>query len=189
MPHLVLALGTAALTAAGSAWYLPALADLRAGDDRPHSTRTAAAACLTWWGSVALAAPLLLTPAPWRLPLAVAGAGAVVGGHLRLKAVRQRRAERREARRRWSLLLPGRPPVEEPRRVRPSRLLLGCLGVAALTGLIALLLMAGGPATARLAVMAGGTLLLASLFLLVATRTADHAALRPVRRTPDGGGR
>ena len=42
MTHTVLAIGTAALTASGCVWYLPAIADLQAGADRPRSTRTAA---------------------------------------------------------------------------------------------------------------------------------------------------
>ncbi|AZQ75117.1 MULTISPECIES: hypothetical protein [Streptomyces] len=64
MSNLVLALAAAALTVAGTVWYLPAVAELRAGADRPLSRRVSAAGCLTGWGACAGAVPLLLAP-PW----------------------------------------------------------------------------------------------------------------------------
>ncbi|MFJ1708093.1 hypothetical protein [Kitasatospora sp. NPDC088346] len=119
MAHPVLALGAAALTAAGSTWYLPALADLRAGDDRPRPTRLAAVACLTWWLGTAAAAVLLLTPAVWQLPAAVVLGGAVAGGLLRWTAAAGRSAERRADARRWAALPPGPAPLTIRRRARP----------------------------------------------------------------------
>lgn len=72
MSHPVLALGAAAVTAAGSVWYLPALADLRAGADRPASRRTGAVACLSGWTTAAAVAVLLLLTDNWWAPCAAA---------------------------------------------------------------------------------------------------------------------
>ncbi|MCZ9337902.1 hypothetical protein NGM37_08945, partial [Streptomyces sp. TRM76130] len=77
MAHPVLALGLALVTASGCVWYLPALADARAGADRPDSRRGRAAACLTGWTTVAGVAVLLLVTGSWWPPGAAAGAGAV----------------------------------------------------------------------------------------------------------------
>ncbi|MFE2511684.1 hypothetical protein ACFXC9_24980, partial [Streptomyces naganishii] len=74
MAHAVAALGAGALTAAGCVWYVPALADLRAGADRPDSRRFAAAACVTGWAGTAVLALLLLVAEGWWAP-GVAGGG------------------------------------------------------------------------------------------------------------------
>ncbi|MFH8799008.1 hypothetical protein ACH4F6_05315 [Streptomyces sp. NPDC017936] len=104
MSHAVAALGAAALTAAGCVWYLPALADLRAGADRPASRRVAAAACVTGWAWVGSLAGLLLVAEGWRAPGVAAAVGAVVTAALRLGAAVKRRREVRETARGWALL-------------------------------------------------------------------------------------
>ncbi|MFE1316135.1 hypothetical protein [Kitasatospora phosalacinea] len=119
MAHPVLALGTAALTAAGSAWYLPALLDLRAGPDRPRAARLAAAACLSWWSALAAAALLLAAPLPWPLPLGAALTGVLTAAALRGAAAAERRADRREQARTWSVLLRAEPP-RLPATARPA---------------------------------------------------------------------
>ncbi|MFJ6997492.1 hypothetical protein ACISUF_25645, partial [Streptomyces sp. NPDC003090] len=76
MNGTVLALGAGAVTASGCVWYVPALADLRAGADRPGSRRLAAASCVTGWATAAATAPLLLLGVPVLALLAAAAAGA-----------------------------------------------------------------------------------------------------------------
>lgn len=109
MSHGVLAVGVVVLLASGNVWYLPAYADLRAGQDRPRSRRPAAAAVLTGWGSAALTLLLLLMPvAPVLAALAaVAGTTAVVS--LAVQARLRRGQERREEEAHWSTLLAVRP--------------------------------------------------------------------------------
>ncbi|MGW4161105.1 hypothetical protein, partial [Streptomyces sp. NPDC004788] len=110
MNPVVPGLGVAALTASGCVWYVPALADLRAGADRPVSRRLAAAACLAGWATAAVTALLLLVGAPARplSALGAAGAGACLA--LRLRAAVRRRSEEREDAVCWTALkLP--PPV------------------------------------------------------------------------------
>ncbi|MFF2818854.1 hypothetical protein ACFVT9_25445 [Kitasatospora cineracea] len=120
MPHPALALGTAALTATGSAWHLPALLDLlglRAGADRPRAARLAATACLLWWCAPAAAALLLTTPLPWPVPLGALLTGALSGGVLHCSAAAARRADQREQARAWNVLHSGRPytlPADPP---------------------------------------------------------------------------
>ncbi|GAA4953861.1 hypothetical protein GCM10023238_20500 [Streptomyces heliomycini] len=97
MPQPVLALGCAAVTAAGCVWYLPALADLRAGADRPLSRRTAAIACLTGWGSLGTVALVLLVATTWWAPVGVAAAGGTAAAALRAGAAVRRAGEQREA--------------------------------------------------------------------------------------------
>ncbi|MFJ9645734.1 hypothetical protein ACWEPM_03085 [Streptomyces sp. NPDC004244] len=104
MSHAVPALAVAVLCAAGCVWYVPAIADVRAGADRPASRRTAATACLTGWGTAALVIPLLLASAPGALIAAVAGAGAAATAALLLHGRAQHGAEQREAARRWAAL-------------------------------------------------------------------------------------
>ncbi|MEW1635989.1 hypothetical protein AB0469_18155 [Streptomyces sp. NPDC093801] len=103
-------LGLAVVTAAGCVWYVPSLAELRAGADRPASRRVAAAGCLVGWSTVALLVPLLLAPG-WAL-LGAAVTGAAATAVLRLLAVAARRREEREAAADWAALrlpdlLPG----------------------------------------------------------------------------------
>ncbi|MGW3954338.1 hypothetical protein ACWEKM_26185 [Streptomyces sp. NPDC004752] len=112
MPQAVLALGLATVTVSGSVWYLPALADLRAGADRPVSRRGAAAACLSGWTTSGLVAVLLLVSKNWWIPCAAAMAGAVATVGLRAGAAVQRRRETRETARDWAELgRTGQPPA------------------------------------------------------------------------------
>jgi hypothetical protein len=120
MSHPVLVLGTAILTAAGSAWYLPALVDLRAGDDRPHATRLAAVACLVWWCGLGTACVLLLTPVPGRLAAAVTLAGAGSAALLRWTAALARRSEQREQARQWAALPDLLRSATSRHRLRPA---------------------------------------------------------------------
>ncbi|SDD75291.1 hypothetical protein [Streptomyces prasinopilosus] len=110
MSQPVLALGTAAVTAAGSVWYLPALADLRAGDDRPASRRTGAVACLSGWSTAAAVAVLLLLSDGWWPPCAAALAGATATAGLWARAAVHRRRGTREAARLWAQLGWSGPP-------------------------------------------------------------------------------
>ncbi|CAL9560870.1 hypothetical protein [Streptomyces sp. enrichment culture] len=114
MSGAVLALGIGAVTASGCVWYLPALADLRAGADRPVSRRLAAAACVTGWATAAATALLLLLGVPARPLLAVAAAGAGAGIGLRLRAAVRRRQEEREDAACWAALHCA-PPRRGPR--------------------------------------------------------------------------
>ncbi|MFB7945552.1 hypothetical protein ACFC6L_11570 [Kitasatospora phosalacinea] len=150
MAHPALALGTAALTAAGSAWYLPALPallGLRAGPDRPRAARLAAAACLSWWSALAATALLLTAPLPWPLPLGTALTGALTATGLRGAAAAARRAEQREQARTWNALLRAEPPRLPPAaRTAPAavRLTAGLAASAAAVSATATLL-AGRP--------------------------------------------
>jgi hypothetical protein len=99
----VLALGFAVVALAGYVWYVPALLELRAGAaDRPRSRRSAAAACLVAWTTVALTAVLL--PADGLGSLTLCAAGAAVTVVLRVRAVMQSRREVREAAGVWAEL-------------------------------------------------------------------------------------
>ncbi|MEU1422481.1 hypothetical protein [Kitasatospora sp. NPDC005751] len=172
MSHPVLALGTAALTAAGCVWYLPAVADLRAGEDRPRSVRTAAAACVVCWVGLALAGGVLPVVPDWRPAAGFALTGLVAGAVLRVRAYRHRRGEQRESGRRWAMLDAG--PV--PRGRRPAaRILAGWLlvglAVAAL-GALSLLLTAGGPVASRLGGAAAGAGVVSTAFLLIGLANA-----------------
>ncbi|MEV6979154.1 hypothetical protein [Kitasatospora sp. NPDC093806] len=167
MSHIVLAIGTAAITASGCVWYLPAIADLQAGEDRPHSARTAAAACVVWWACLALSGGLLLAVPAWQPAAQLALAGLVAGVILRVRAHLQGRAERREDAARWALLDPN--PV--PRSPRPAaRALLGWLlvGLAiASLGAASILLSGGGPLAPRVAAAAGSAAAVSTAFLLI----------------------
>ena len=117
MAHPVLALGAAAVIVSGYVWYVPAIIELRAGDDRPVSTRLAASACLAGWGTGAVLTLLLLTTAPWPALCAAALAGTAVAILLRVKAYLRRKAEQAEESRRWAALgcggtsAEGKPPT------------------------------------------------------------------------------
>ncbi|MEW2033552.1 hypothetical protein AB0901_23975 [Streptomyces roseifaciens] len=142
MSHIVLAVGATAVTLAGSAWYLPAVADLRAGDDRPRSGRLAARACVTEWAALAGVALLLFGPAPWQALCTVAGGGAAAGVLLRSRARAQLARERRESEACWAALRPasrpGGPGAGASRRVFLTWTLLGTVtaSVLALTLLL-----------------------------------------------------
>ncbi|MFJ9695667.1 hypothetical protein [Kitasatospora sp. NPDC101183] len=172
MTHTVLAIGTAALTASGCVWYLPAIADLHAGADRPRSTRTAAAACVLWWAALALAGGLLLAIPDWRPAAQIALAGLVGGAALRLRALWDRRAEQREAADRWATLDAG----PAPRTGRPAAVALAAwlvVGAAvALLGAASVLLTDDGGTAARVGLAAGSGAGVAVVFLLVGLTNA-----------------
>lgn len=172
MSHTVLAIGTAAVTASGCVWYLPAIADLRAGDDRPRSARIAAAACVVWWAALALAAGLLLVVPPWQPAAQLALAGLVAGVLLRVRARWQRRAEEREERLRWAAL----DVAVAPRTPLPAaRTLLGWLlaGLAvASLGAASILVTGGGALPARAVAAAGGAVAVSVLFLCIGLGSA-----------------
>ncbi|GAA1403062.1 hypothetical protein GCM10009639_47230 [Kitasatospora putterlickiae] len=174
MSHIVLAIGTAAITASGCVWYLPAIADLQAGEDRPRSSRTAAAACVTWWAFLAMAGGLLLAVPAWQPAVEIALAGLVAGVLLRVRALLQRRAEQREEAVRWALIDPGLAPL----LARPSpRVLLGWLlvGLAvASLGAASILLAGGGPLAPRLAAAVGSAVAVSTAFLLIGLGDARH---------------
>ncbi|MEU7470285.1 hypothetical protein AB0A94_17430 [Streptomyces sp. NPDC044984] len=171
MPQPVLALGCAAATAAGCVWYLPALADLRAGADRPLSRRTAAIACLTGWGTLATVAPVLLLAAAWWVPAVVAAAGGTAAAVLWTGTAVRRAGERREAARQWARL-PYEPPptARHPRGTVAALVVAG--PVAAVTAVVAPVVVVTVPA------------LVVGLLLMIAVR---HT--RMVRRTAASRGR
>ncbi|MFF4716902.1 hypothetical protein ACFY2V_36745 [Streptomyces eurythermus] len=145
MAHAVFALAAGTLTAAGGVWYLPALADLRAGADRPASHRQTAAACLTGWGTIGVATVLLLVAEAWWIPCAAVVAGAVLATGLRVRAAMRRRRETEEAAHHWAWLSPARPLDRTSRRPKVVAALIGS-GVAAATATAVLLAALGGPA-------------------------------------------
>ncbi|MFE6282690.1 hypothetical protein [Streptomyces sp. NPDC057877] len=142
MSHPVLALGTAVLTLAGSVWYVPALADLRAGADRPVARRTAATACVSGWSTAALVAVLLLLADGWWLTGAAAGAGAVATAALGLQAAVAHRRTARETAREWAQLVAAGPATTRRPRVTFAAILTVTLLTAVTT--VALLLTATG---------------------------------------------
>ncbi|MFC0598809.1 hypothetical protein [Streptomyces palmae] len=170
MSHGVLALGVALLCASGCVWYLPAVAELRAGGDRPLSQRLTAAACLSGWGSVALVAPLLLTPAPWSTVAVLPAAGAVLTCVLAVRARVQRGWEEREDARHWAAL--GRPLTVSgppPRRSFLVWLSPGLLLAPVAAGAV---LLTGESSPARGAVAAASAAAVTAVFLGAATARA-----------------
>ncbi|MFC3572648.1 hypothetical protein ACFOZ0_05010 [Streptomyces yaanensis] len=143
MSHTVPALGIAMVTASGCVWYLPALADLRAGADRPVSRRTAAAACLSGWSTTGVVAVLLLLAEAWWMPGATAVTGAAVTVGLRARAAVQRRREVREAARHWAELRHGSPLIgtDRTRNVFTALMAFGLIAA----GVTAAVLVATGP--------------------------------------------
>ncbi|MER7580134.1 hypothetical protein [Kitasatospora sp. NPDC097691] len=167
MNHTVLAIGTAALTASGCVWYLPAIADLQAGADRPRSTRTAAAACVLWWAALALAGGLLLVVPDWRPAAQIALAGLVGGAALRVRARWDRRREVRETAARWAALDAGPAPrTGRPLAVGLAAWLVVGAAVGSL-GAVAILLSGGGGAGPRVVLAGVGGAGVALVFLLV----------------------
>ncbi|MFD0265316.1 hypothetical protein ACFVGY_01785 [Streptomyces sp. NPDC127106] len=142
MSHPVPALAVAVLCASGCVWYVPAIADVRAGADRPASRRTAAAACLTGWGTAALVIPLLLASAPGALLAAVVGAGAASSAALLLHGRAQHGDEQREEARRWAELGCVRR-VAVGRRPGRARVAWALAAATAVPGTAAALLLAG----------------------------------------------
>ncbi|MGV4886912.1 hypothetical protein ACSR0Z_09860 [Streptomyces viridosporus] len=185
MSQPVLALGCAVVTAAGCVWYLPALADLRAGADRPLSRRTAALACLTGWGTLAAVALVLLVTTGWGAPGAVVAAGGSATAALWTGAAVRRAGERREAARQWAQLPHGPLPVAAHRsRGAVTALVVAgpAAGVAAVTALLPALGHGGGHGPATAVVPAAVVVVPAAavcLCLAVAarpTRAARHTA-------------
>ncbi|GGU55726.1 hypothetical protein [Streptomyces daghestanicus] len=164
MAHPVLALGAALLTAAGCVWYLPALAELRAGADRPDSRRDRAAACLTGWGTLAGVAVLLPAAGSWWPAAGAAEAGSLLTAALLVRAAVRRRRERRETVRAWTALTRRRPPARPPRHPRYRCAALLGTGLAASAGAALALAGTGRPGAACLvpAALTGLTLLLAA---------------------------
>ncbi|MFJ3336876.1 hypothetical protein [Streptomyces sp. NPDC086766] len=183
MSHAVAALGAAALTAAGCVWYLPALADLRAGADRPDSRRSAAAACVTGWAGVAALAVLLLVAEGWWVPGVAALLGAVTSTALRLRAAVQRRREARETAHQWAGLghVPG--PAGPGRSRYVVAAVLGC-GVAAAAAVAGMRAVAGPIQGVGWVASIAPTAAL-GLFLILAATHATHAT----RRTAPANGR
>lgn len=109
MSHAVLALAAAVSCVGGCVWSLPAVADIRARDDRPLSRRIAAAGCLTGWGTVALLAALLLTPVSWSVIGVVAATGAATATALAARSRVHRARELRETEKHWAACGYGTP--------------------------------------------------------------------------------
>lgn len=188
MAHGVLALGAAAVTAAGSVWYVPALTDLRAGADRPLSRQIAAASCVTAWGTGAVLALVLLLTDPWWAPAAVAAAGAVAAALLRIRAFALHRAEAEETRRQWRQLAPSVPVPTADRSRHGVALLVGTgLAAAAVTAVVRLTTAGVDSAGDRVAAVTAPALVLALFLALAAMHTRTTARSRPPRhreRTP-----
>lgn len=180
MSHAVAALGTGAFTLAGCLWYVPALADLRAGADRPDSRRIAAAACVTGWAGVGAVTVLLLMADGWWAPAAAAAVGAVACAALHLYAAVRRRREAREAAQHWTRL--GHvPPSAGPGRSR------NVVAAVMVCGMVVSVPVAvwqsvsgpGGGAGWTVAAVASATVM--GVFLIAAAlyaRTADRLARR-----------
>ncbi|MCH0566012.1 MULTISPECIES: hypothetical protein [unclassified Streptomyces] len=180
MAQPALALGTALLTFAGSVWYLPALADVRAGADRPDSRRSAAAACLSGWATLACLAVALLLTENWRLLVALAATGSALTAALRIRAAVRSRREARESARHWAELrrTPPRGGTHDA-RTRFAVLLGTGLTAAAVT---ALLLATGTPGTWPGWTVAAVPALLTAAALALASGRA-RAARRHTTRT------
>ncbi|MFE9770967.1 hypothetical protein ACFYOV_04635 [Streptomyces sp. NPDC005931] len=169
MVQPVLAMGCAVLTASGSVWYLPALADLRAGADRPPSRRAAAIACLSGWGTLGVVGLLLLVAPAWWVPGTAAVVGALSTVGLRIHAVARRAVERREVARQWAQL--GHDPLpaggHRSRGAVAALVVCGPLAAAA----VAALLPAAGPGDGPdRPVTAVVPLVVVALFLMIAVR-------------------
>jgi hypothetical protein len=183
---LVPALALGVLTASGCVWYVPALADLRAGADRPVSRRLAALACLGAWGATGLAALLLLTGMPWLL--LVPGAGLLGSAALRLAAWVRARAEAREDAAYWAAL-DARPEVPgAPQRVVGAVLATG-LSVAMAAALVLTWGHARGTVGARPLLAAPLVLTACTLAAALLTASRRGAGERTAARVPAVAGR
>ncbi|MCD9586872.1 hypothetical protein [Streptomyces sp. 8ZJF_21] len=179
MSHAVLALAAAVFCAAGCVWSLPAVADVRAREDRPRSRRIAAAGCLTGWGTVALLVPLLLAPASWTGIGAVAVAGAATATALAARSRVQRAHELREAEEHWVAWGYGVPVRPAP---APSRAFLIWLlpGLVVATAVATAILWSGQADLGRTAAAALTAAGIVSVFLAIALvdPAGGHAARR-----------
>ncbi|OIK28060.1 hypothetical protein [Streptomyces malaysiense] len=171
MAHPLLALATTAVTAAGGVWYLPALADLRAGADRPVSRRVRAASCVTAWSTAAAVAVLLLTTDSWKWPATAAAAGTSLAAALLVRSLVHHSHEAREAATHWTELAPAQsPPAPDRTRHVVAVLLATGLTAAAVIGALRL---AEGPdtPTAWLTTITAPAAVLALFITLAATHT------------------
>ncbi|MEU2562434.1 hypothetical protein ABZ626_24300 [Streptomyces longispororuber] len=184
MSHTVLAVGAAVVTASGCVWYLPALADLRAGADRPVSRRTAAAACLSGWTTIASAAVLLLVAEAWWLPCAAVVAGAAVTVALRVCAGVRRRREQREAAYQWTRLRDGAPPPAETGDARHVVAVLVGTGLVAAVTTAGLKVAAGPGGGADWPRAAAASAAVLGLFLAVAFAHGRRVRRRARARLP-----
>ncbi|MFI7312565.1 hypothetical protein [Streptomyces hygroscopicus] len=178
MSHAVLALAAAVFCACGCVWFLPAMADVRARDDRPLSRRIAAAGCLTGWGTVALLAPLLLAPVSWSVIAAVVTTGAATTGALAARSRVHRARELRETEERWAVWGYGTPvrPAPSPRRAFLVWLLPGLVAATAVATAILWQGQANRGRTAAAALAAAGVV---TAFLVIAIVDAAR------RQAPD----
>ncbi|GGY96738.1 hypothetical protein GCM10010300_45780 [Streptomyces olivaceoviridis] len=186
MPHAVLALGAATVTAAGCVWYLPALADLRAGADRPPAHRKAAEACLSGWATTGILAMLLLVCEEWWAPSGAALAGAAVTAGLRARAAVQRRRDLREAAHEWGELGRDRKPIDTGGARNVVALLLGT-GLAAAVGAAALGTVAerdGGVDRWTVAAVPTAVVVLFLTLAVVHGRVVRHRRADPSGRRP-----
>jgi fatty acid desaturase len=180
----VLALGAALLTVSGSVWYVPALADLRAGDDRPRSRRDAAAACVSAWGATGVTAVLLLVAGPWWVPALTAAAGAAVSCGFRTRAAVRRRREAEETARHWARL-GSRPQAAEDRSRTGRNAFAALLAAGLLTAAAtAALLLTGGPTAPYWLTAAVPATLVALFLLLAATAAHPPGGRHPANRHP-----
>ena len=192
MSQPALGLGSALVTAAGCVWYLPALADLRAGADRPRSRRTAAAACLTGWTTLAAIAVLLFVGGVWQAVYVMAAGGATVTAALRIRAAAQHHHEIREIARHWAALDPG--PPQHGRSHDLSRYvfatLLACgLVAAVVTAAVAVAAGSGGGggwAPAAPAAVVGLGLAVASMYARTARGRTTTGRAQPSRQRSAG---
>jgi hypothetical protein len=180
MAQPVLALGAALLTVSGSVWYVPALADLRAGADRPRSRRSAAAACVSAWSTAGTTAALFLVTGAWWIPALAAAAGTAVTLGLRARAVVRRRREAAEAARHWAQLGSGSTAAEERsgngRTVFAALTATGLATAAATAGLLLTTGPTGGHwlTAAVPAALVGVFLLIAATVARPSPRTGPH---------------
>ncbi|CAL2055363.1 MULTISPECIES: hypothetical protein [Streptomyces] len=174
MAHPVLALATTAVTAAGCVWYLPALADLRAGADRPVSRRVRAASCVTAWATAAAVAVLLLTTNPWTWPATAAATGTLLALALLISSALHHSRETREAATHWTELTPAQsPPTPDRTRYVVAVLLTTGLTTATIIGALRLAENPDTP-TAWLTTITTPAAILALFITLAATHTHHH---------------
>ncbi|WP_073946807.1 hypothetical protein [Streptomyces kebangsaanensis] len=180
MSHAVAALGAAALTAGGCIWYVPALADLRAGADRPDSRRLAAAACVTGWAGAGMVVVLLLVAEGWWTPAVTAVAVTAAAAALRLYAAVKRGREAREAAHHWASLGHVPLPAGTGRSRNVVAAVVGC-GMAAAVAVAAWQATSGSGGGANWATAAVASATVMGVFLVAAAVYA-RAAVRGPRR-------
>ncbi|MET8134206.1 hypothetical protein ABZV24_20020 [Streptomyces sp. NPDC005251] len=188
MAQPVLALGAALLTVSGSVWYVPALADLRAGADRPRSRRDAAAACVSAWVTIGVIAVLFLVTEAWWIPAVAAAAGTAAMFGFWTRAALRRRHEAEEAAHHWEQLRWSGPlaGTGHPRSGRTAFAALVGAGLATAVA-TAVLLLTVGPDNGPYWLTAAVPATLVGLFLLIAatvthTHSHTHTHTRTARR-------